>query len=173
MHAAVLLFALLLAATPARALDIKGLEVDKPVNCAQINALEIRQGTLAPSCENGMERWFKEISFLSGKANMSLMQSPERVLLHVLVINFKFDEALDALTLKWGKPRIETSVIQNRAGASFDQVEATWTDGEITLRLRRHGNRIDNPTLSLIGAEAIKHRRKQSVDKALRNQDNL
>lgn len=165
--------ALLLAPSPAMALDIKGLEVDKPVNCAQINALEIRSGSFAPACENGLDRWYKEVSFLGGKASMTLMQSPERILLRVLVLGFKFDEALDALTLKWGAPHIETSVIQNRAGASFEQVEAIWNDGSITLRLERHGSRIDNPTLSLIGAEAIKAMRKESAEKARRNQGNL
>lgn len=170
---ATLCLAISVLASQATALDIKGLEVDKPVDCEQINALEIRSGKFAQSCENGMDSWYKEISFLSGKASMQLSQSPERTLLSVLLSNFNFNEALDALTLKWGTPHIEKSIIQNRAGASFDQVEATWLDGKKRLILTKHGSRIDKPSLILIGEEAIKAQQKKTIDNAVRNQGNI
>jgi hypothetical protein len=168
-------FALLLTITSLKALafDIKGIEVDKPTDCARIKSLEIRQGTFFPACENGRDKWFVQISFLSGKAEMALHQSPDRILLSILISNFNFNEALDALSGKWGSPQIIKSTVQNRYGASFEQIEATWRDGDAIMKLHKHSARIDSPSLFIIGKEGLSASQKEAEEIVKRNQRNI
>jgi hypothetical protein len=164
---------LVLVASPVFAFDIKGLEVDKPVDCEKINAMEYRLYSRSTACQNGEEVWMVRASFLSGEADMFMHQSRDRNLLMISVSNFDFKEALDALTLKWGPPKIEKSIIQNRAGASFEQIEAQWKSGKELLKLSKHGRRIDEANLRLTGEEAIKAFKKEGDEKAKRNQGNI
>lgn len=172
-NAVLFAIATILASAPAMALDIKGIEVDKPVNCEQIKALETRTGTFARSCENGSDKWIVQISFLSGTANMWLQQSPERILLSVHLSKFNFEEALEALSMKWGQPEIRKSTVQNRMGATFEQVEAIWKDGSVKIQLSKHGPELDKPSLFMMGEEGMKASRKDKEQKSQRNRENI
>lgn len=157
----------------AHALDIKGIEVDKPTDCATIKALEIRQGRFFEACETGKNTWMHEVSFLSGKATMFFTQSVDRILLSTHVVGFKFEEALDALTIKYGPPKLEESVVQNRMGAQFKQVEATWEKGPIALILRRHSSRLNEPSLTLLGEQAMKEQELKRQERAQKGAGNI
>ncbi len=139
----------------AQALDIRGVTVDEPVNCQYIRSLDVRTGTYAQSCENGVARWFTEISFLNGRSGLSVSQSSKGIALTVSVSSFNYRLAVDAFTEKYGPPAVERSIIQNRAGASFDQEVSTWREGDKMLRISLHGTRIGEPSLILIGRAAI------------------
>jgi len=174
-HAAV---ALALAATSglAASLDIKGLKVDQAVDCVAIKALETRTGTFSDACNNGRTEWYTETDFLNGKAMLRLTQSADRTLLSVSVgeaSSFDFEVAMDALTIKFGTPLSTTkSSIQNRMGASFEQMEAIWIDGDQRIILRRHGTSIGRPSLIYFGKRAgddVNNERSERAKKAAGN----
>jgi len=137
-------------------LNIKGIEVDKKADCAYIKSLEIRKGTFAESCKNMMPTWYHEISFLDSKAEIAISQNTSGIITYVAVYKFNFEMALNSLENKFGKSKITKSIIQNRFGAEFEQVEATWRDGNIILSLKKHGGKVDEPVLVLYGHEFIK-----------------
>lgn len=104
---------------------------------------------------------------------MRIFQSTDKILLTIHVSGFKFDEALDALTVKYGPSEISKTIIQNRAAASFDQIEATWIDGKEKLKLRKHAGIIDSPALTLDGERSLIEFMKKSKEKAIKNSENL
>lgn len=157
----------------AHALDIKGIRVDAPADCAAIRALEVRQGNFFQSCESGRETWMHRISFLSGQSTLFVRQSIDKVVLSLSVTEFDFHEALDALTIKYGKPTIENSVIQNRMGASFEQTKAHWVQGQLVLSLSKHGSKIDSPMLMLTGEQAVKESQLRRQERATKGAGNI
>lgn len=170
-----LVFAFLTLPSMANPLEIKGFQVDKPVDCQKINEVGQEFGPYAKalSCESGKPFWSISGSFLDGYSVFTFSQSKERVLLSVSVGRIKFEDTLNALTVKYGPPTVKNSVIQNRMGASFDQVEATWKDGALLLALLKHSSTIDNPVLRLTGAELLKEVAKRSQEKAQKGAGNL
>jgi len=159
----------------AAPLEIKGFQVDAPVDCAKINEVgaEVGPSPKPLSCESGKPFWSISGPFLDGHSVITFVQSQDRVLLSVGVSRIKFDDTLNALTVKYGPPTVKNSVIQNRMGASFDQVEATWRDGASLLTLLKHGSTIDNPVLRLTGAELVKDVAKRNQEKAQKGAGNL
>jgi hypothetical protein len=144
-------------------LDIKGIEVDKKADCAYIKSLDIRKGTFAESCKNMMPTWYHEISFLDSKAEMTVSQNSSGMITTIAVYKFNFEKALNSLENKFGKSEITKSIIQNRFGAEFEQVEATWRDGNIILSLKKHGGKVDEPVLILYGQEFIKNNKNKNA----------
>ncbi|MFK4705990.1 hypothetical protein ABIC83_002829 [Roseateles asaccharophilus] len=168
---------LVLASFSAAALDIKGLKVDKPVDCEAIKKLETRSGDFFEACKKGNARWYIQADFLNGKALLRLMQSPDRMLTTVAVGDFggfSFDEALDALKVKFGPPTsFQSSWISNRMGAQFQQMEATWVDGAERLVLTRHGAEIDKPSLVYTGARAAEQSKRERDEQAKKAAGNI
>lgn len=156
----------------ASAFDIKGVTVDKPADCKQLRTLGIPLGRTVTPCEEGVKLWQIPISFLDGNASMVVAQSEARRILSLYVTDFDFALGLQAFTTKYGQPKIVHSVIQNRAGASFDQIEATWQDGAQTLYMAKHSSRIGRSQLILTGAEHeadVGAKQKDKASKALGN----
>ena len=158
------------ASGAAVSLDLKGLKVDQPVDCVAIKALETRKGTFSDACNNGRSEWYTETEFLDGKVMLRLTQSSDRTLLSVSVgetSSFNFDAALDALVSKFGAPKsAEKSAIQNRMGASFEQIEAIWIDGNERIVLRRHGVSIGQPSLIYFGKRAAVEVDKERIERS-------
>jgi hypothetical protein len=177
MKTLITILAFALACSSAFALDIKGLKVDQPVDCVAIKAMEMRSGTFADTCTAGGSPWYTETQFLNGKAMMRLSQSPEKALLSVAIGDygsFNFNDALDALTVKFGPPTsLEKSTIQNRMGASFDQIEATWVDGDEKIVLSKHGTTINRPFLMYYGKKAGENLERERAEKAKKAAGNL
>lgn len=168
-------FALLALPSLAVPLEIKGFQVDTPVDCAKINEVgaEVGPSPKPLSCESGKPFWSISGPFLDGYSVITFVQSQDRVLLSVGVSRIKFTDTLNALTVKYGPPTVKNSVIQNRMGASFDQVEASWKDGATALTLMKHGSTIDSPVLRLTGSELAKDSAKRSQEKAIKGAGNL
>jgi hypothetical protein len=178
MRFSAIVLALIAPVISAQTLEIKGVEVDKPIDCAYIRSLEQRPGTFAPSCENGFNGFATDVSFLDGQARMYTYQAGGHVtaLLVTQVSNGKtleFQSALDALQVKFGKPVVERTVIKNRAGAEFEQVLATWVSGDVRLELKKHGGRIDSPSLWLSGRRLMEFERERREQAAKKNSGNL
>jgi hypothetical protein len=58
-------------------------------------------------------------------------------------------------------------------GASFDQLEATWTEGDKTLSIRRHGGKVNSPRLLFKGSRAIEDFKNQKIEGAKKNAGNV
>jgi hypothetical protein len=139
-------------------LEIKGVFVDKPTNCEQLNALEKRVGTFAASCESGYTKGFyKEVSFFEGVSGMTFYQNDDKVLVSINVQNFNYDKALTSLTAKFGPPKTVEEKIQNKMGAQFIKTNSIWMNNGQTLLLANHCAKLDSPCLSLSGREFKKH----------------
>jgi len=138
--------ALMLAAAPALAFDIKGIEVGKSDACERFNQLPstAHRGT----CGVGSVA-FRQVPFLSGTSRLAVSMNNDGLVVSVLVESFDFEEALEALTAKFGKPEIEESVVHNRMGAAFKQVRATWKSETELLYLVKHYDKINEPVLYL------------------------
>lgn len=67
-----------------------------------------------------------------------------------------FDRVAAALSEKWGKPSAsESSTVQNRMGATFDQTTITWrVDGSVVTAKRR-SSKIDQMSVSLTTEKEI------------------
>jgi hypothetical protein len=170
-HLAIL--AIALACSAAWSLEIKGVEVDAPADCLYIRSLEQRPGKFFEACEARKEYWITEVSFLTGRSPMIVKQDPSGVVTSVYVSGFIFQEALDALTIKFGEPSIETSLIQNRLGATFEQKEARWLRGEKSLVLKRHSSRLDSPSLMLSGRLLGQQATEKRIERATKGADNI
>ena len=150
-----LLSALCLASAQVYALEIKGIAVSEKADCERIRSMDLRPGLFAKSCENREPMWVLEVEFLSGRATLGVKQSKDGIVSTVLVSRFNFEEALEALTLKYGSPKMVVSTIQNRLGAKFEQQTATWDDEKSILSLERHGSKIGEPVLMLMSRQSI------------------
>lgn len=165
---AVRVFCLLAAmsVSQAFALDIKGITVGEKANCEQIRAMEVRSGQFFNSCESQQPISIYRVSFLSGQASLSVHQGPDGIVNAVLVNEFSFDDALEALTQKYGAPRVVHSTVQSGLGAKFDQVSAVWEDDVAILMLKRHGSKLGEPSLGLMSKSAIKGRTQEKAKAA-------
>jgi hypothetical protein len=53
-------------------------------------------------------------------------------------------DVVEALTTKWGAPKIVNDKVQNRMGASFDQVTALWNNPAASITVQDRWTKIDN-----------------------------
>ena len=55
-----------------------------------------------------------------------------------------FGDALEALTAKFGTPRVDKGTIQNKMGNSFDQTTAVWANPLSSLTIQSRWSKIDD-----------------------------
>jgi hypothetical protein len=73
----------------------------------------------------------------------------------------------EAFTSKYGKPQdAENSTVQNRAGATFQQRELTWTGDTFTIRLERYGSKVTEGFLSVRSTRDVLESRRQLEEKS-------
>jgi hypothetical protein len=143
-------------------LEIKGIQVDKVADCAYIASLEVRSGKFMNGCERQTPQFLTKVSFLDKTADMWVMLTPTGLVKLIRVSDFDFDKALTSLSAKYGDGKVEKSTIQNRMGATFEQISVVWNDGSAMLRLSKHGARIGEPTIMLVGEEWTKEAKEKS-----------
>ncbi|PCJ56254.1 MAG: hypothetical protein COA73_12460 [Candidatus Hydrogenedentota bacterium] len=145
-------------------LAVKGIEADKRCDCKHIDSLDTRSGDYGDSaCAKGSEMWFSEVSFLGKNTTMIIQQTTTtRRVVAIVLTDFDFEKAVSSFTKKYGTPTVENSVLENGFGAKFDQVEAIWTQGEISLRIAKHGMKTRESTLYLSGKLFNKNAEKSS-----------
>lgn len=141
-------------------IQIKGISVDKVINCENIKSISNENSRVYASCLNVKEKQFYfKTSFLDKPTNIYISVNDERVVSAVLISKFDFAKALSSLEAKYGPAYIETSIIQNRMGASFDQKIATWSRDKTVLQIKLHGSKLNESSLFLGGQAAIDHGR--------------
>lgn len=55
-----------------------------------------------------------------------------------------FDDVVEALTGKWGAPKLTEGKVQNKIGNSFDQTTAIWSNPLSTILVQSRFTKIDN-----------------------------
>jgi hypothetical protein len=129
-----LLLAALLAAAPAWAFDLKGVEVGQPVNAAQLKtAFDFHFATDAETselrCVGGSCGW-GYTSIAGGGAD--IMVTIEHHVLAEIVAVFRpiyFDQISDAFIAKYGKPaQTSHAKAQTAAGVQLNVIIETWRD---------------------------------------------
>lgn len=79
-----------------------------------------------------------------------------------------------AIEQKYGKPTTsKTSEVHNRMGASFDQVESAWRDGDAILDIRKRSGRIDSMGVSLTTMAEMNARQRDREEKAKKGASDL
>ncbi len=162
LRIALVIMSMIFSSAAFAQLEIKGIQVDKAADCQYIASLEVRSGKFMNSCERNSPEFFKKVSFLDKTADMWVMLTPTGLVKALSVSNFEFDKAFSSLSAKFGEGKVEKSTIQNRMGAKFEQTTVIWIDGAVTLKLSKHGARINEPSLMLVGEEWLKESNEKS-----------
>lgn len=92
----------------------------------------------------------------------------------VSLSNTHWQNTKTALIEKFGTAHLaETSTIQNRAGASFDQEVLTWDDGDLMLKATQRSTSIDDMSIQLGSKSAMSEARKKMQEDAKVQAKNL
>lgn len=158
-------------ATTSSALDIKGLEVNKPADCKAIVALILPPERPDPlgACEKGLS-YSIETTYVNQPTRMFLRINEAGVLEGVsLIVNVTYEHALSLLTAKWGRPNKNDSGIFEYDDVRLANKAATWTDGDVVLILKSVGRVV---TLNLTTKKSLATRAaKQAAETAAANKD--
>lgn len=74
----------------------------------------------------------------------------------VMIKSEAFESLAEAMTQRFGKPDFDQSeIVQNRMGASFDQRGVSWMRGDVSLRLKKRSNKIDEGSVFFVSRQYI------------------
>ena len=168
MRATLLLtsLALLTATTHAQdaaPLDIKGFRLGMP------QAEAVAKGGLECSRLAGTTRTFCSKSWRSRNEAVDTVAGVPTTYFHVgilpdetvgsIYVTFaadQFDKVRQALASKYPTLQCKNSIVQNRAGASFDQVDCDMAQNGHTLLLEKRSSKVDISSINLISAAQFK-----------------
>ena len=80
-----------------------------------------------------------------------------------------FDDAVEALTGKYGKPKVSTDTVHNKLGTAFEQTTATWTNSLASLVAQTRWSKTDDMGFLLLDSrlnalvEAAREAKKKSI----------
>lgn len=143
---------IILVSTPfaAQALNIKGIEIDKPPNCTLLGELD-RFKSIPLECIKKEPAWIQEISFLSSYSRFLFDQTKDGTLRSVSITNFLYSSALVALTEKYGPPKTTRLRTTTATGSEIVDHIHIWQDTSGQIMLQQHGNSINSPSITLSG----------------------
>lgn len=137
----------------AAALDIKGMEAGKQLDCKLVG--DISNYDAWQSCKSDAQRFFVPTTFLGSNVSIFVLRDSALVVSALRLEGFDFDQAKAALSAKYGRPKSKDSLIQNAMGAKFPQTELSWESDRAVLTVRRHGDKIGTPSISLQSIQAM------------------
>lgn len=107
--------------------------------------------------------------------NMGIFHDGERLVLVMVTLDgAAFDDLHEALAAKFGKPfASDKSTVQNRMGASFDQVQTLWTAGDTFLRIKKRASKLDEMLLTLGSQSGTEERAEKKKEHARSNAKDL
>jgi len=123
MKKALFAIALAAAAVSASALDLAGMQVDKPVNCHLIAFMSED----ANACNTKELEWTTTLEFLDKQTPVMISRNERGVLKSIVMTGFNYDRAVRAMRMQHGRP------IHNNAD------EAVWAVGSQSIRVSRYG----------------------------------
>ncbi len=91
----------------------------------------------------------------------------------IRIRNGDFQSVAFALVAKFGKPKIERSSVQTKAGVSYPQEILRWEDKETWLVASRYASDINTSEIVLSHKALAKIREKQLVDQAFQKKKDL
>jgi hypothetical protein len=161
-----------LAIAQTAPLDIKGLYPGQPIGAAEKIAPGLGLacgwfGTLGPTLEchySPRSRYSKEPSVpaldtIAGRAALLWLLTARDGALTSVSATFRtqdFDLIAAALREKYGaETKRADSTIQNRAGATFDQVQIEWRAADRTLVITKRGGKVDTGRIKLVSDQEL------------------
>ncbi|QKC85764.1 hypothetical protein [Mesorhizobium sp. NZP2077] len=118
----------------------------KGVVLGEIATPEFIQQTLGASCgaNGGMQVCNGGVTIAQAPAAINLVIGKTgRVIRIALQFNSgEYADVEEALTGKFGVPRVHRSTVQNGIGAQFDQIESYWGDDEASVVLHRYAGTV-------------------------------
>lgn len=179
---AILLAILLIAAGAAMAqerMDIKGIAVGMQkgdllgkypdLRCFKLPDPGWREGCTATRANDHANMSVLELDTYAGRRPtgvMILVRDDKVTSVQVELKGEAFVDVTGALAERWGKPTVETSTVQNRMGASFQQETHTWRSGSESIRARKLGRKLDVMDVTLMSLEAVKEEAEQRKQRA-------
>lgn len=153
MKNAVTFLAAIAVVTSSHALEIKGIEIDKPTDCSHVG--DISNYDSWQACKGDAPNFVVHTSFLDRKVNILVTRADQKVVTSLYLEGFDFAMAESAFTEKYGRPKATNSVLQNAMGAKFQQRELLWENGNAVLIVRRHGPKVGTATAQLISKQGL------------------
>lgn len=144
-------------------LDIKGFWLGMPqAEAVAKGSLECMRlpGTTKTSCSKSWRVRNDAVDTIAGVPttwfNLGILPNETVGSIYVTFAADQFAKVRAALESKYPTLRCENSVVQNRAGASFDQVSCEMKQGGNYLQLEKRSSKVDSSALSVISAEQFK-----------------
>lgn len=168
-----LLPALAVAQAPAPPLELKGLYPGQALadaashapglmlSCGWASDSKARQTCYyRPPSKYSKEPPVPALETVAGRATISwflMARDGALASLTATIHSNHFDSIAAALREKFGQEESrEASTIQNRAGASFDQVELEWRRGDRTLMLKKRAGKVDTGRIYLVSDQELR-----------------
>lgn len=108
----------------AHALDLVGMEVDKPINC---DLLSFMSNTHDTTCAKTKElEWTSTLEFLDKPTPVLISRAPDGTLKSIVMTGFDYDRAIAALRVQFGKP------------VNMNRDEAVWVRKDQSMRVMRY-----------------------------------
>jgi hypothetical protein len=129
--------AALALSSSAQALDLKGLEIGKPVDCERMKAA----GTVVGGQCESPETTAGWQTTLAGHPTLVMFNVEHGKLTRALSNDFDFDAVRSALVQRWGEPECAEAPMMNGHGAKFMRTLCTWTADGATLAIGQNVQR--------------------------------
>jgi hypothetical protein len=169
---------LMVASCGAFALDIKGIEIGKPLDCdsfakstkhyyygdlASYEVLVLRCKGSIPEYAYGSakEDWkvkYLQVTFLNGVVEMAVYRNDQLVVERAradIIGNSMLSDAVEGFTAKYGKPRVVSETVQNGYGATAERTTYTWSDEKARLTVISNSGKIGEHSLVLDSMESL------------------
>ena len=109
-------------------------------------------GVYSPELTGCIDRFKKQSSYggIQAKNFSAHFRNDALGMVLISISPQNFNDLLDALSLKYGKPhKLNHTIIQNRMGATFDDSEAKWIGNSANITLKKYSGSIDRGYVSL------------------------
>jgi hypothetical protein len=141
---------------PAAALDIKRVQIGKPLDCEYIRSLGGAEG--GPCIDEGRPSttmiW--GTTLLGTRRDLVVSLDPvSHLVTEATVGEIEFDDMLTALSKKFGQPQCTATAMTNGMGAHFTQNRCMWRDSASVLMLSRNLVKLGDSQLILLSRKAI------------------
>lgn len=178
-----ILFTLSFTAIAMPPLELKGVQVGKPVDCAVIaenhkqtakpGFEESAYASMLERCNQATKDVRSDTPFVNHNNAMSYITLDSNRNVNSVRIShpeLSFSEMVSGLTSKYGKPKTDTTTLMNGLGAKFEKITAKWIDkAGNTLLVSNRGTGGNYPSATLISVEMLK----ESLEKSKKSKENL
>lgn len=164
MNKILILFSFLisLGSNNAAAFDFKGLHIGSNTSAAQVYQY------LGINCDRhnaGEEFICSGYTTIADVKSFILVRVGADSICKVISLTFdaeEFSKVESSLIHKFGKPKSENSIVQNKMGASFNQTRHLWKKDGNELIAEKFGNTIDRSYVGFLSKSALAEAEKEA-----------